>query len=119
MFEALKNREALSRLQEDLPQRNEKIDRWLDRHKDAVLALISERNHVITGELLGINRKILHQWYIKSASSTPLNSKRKEVDHAINLLECIPSGRFICRKGPDHGSSVYFLEIGGNLHSIS
>ena len=65
MYEPIQIREALSRLQEDLPERHEKTDRWLDRHKDDVLALISEQTHVITGELLGINRKILHQWYVK------------------------------------------------------
>ncbi|PKB78207.1 MAG: hypothetical protein BZY88_19445 [SAR202 cluster bacterium Io17-Chloro-G9] len=65
MYEQVRPREALYRLQSDLPRGREKIESWLERHRDDVLALIWERTAVVTGELLGIRRKSIYQWYGK------------------------------------------------------
>ncbi len=65
MFEQVRTREALHRLQSDLPNGHEKIESWLDRHKEDVIDLICERTAMVTGELLGIRRKSIHHWYGK------------------------------------------------------
>ncbi len=65
MYELTLNREALCRLQDDLPNGRENIDSWLDRHRDDVLGLIWERTAVVTSDLLGIRRRSIHHWYGK------------------------------------------------------
>ena len=63
MYEQDRTREALYRLQSDLPNGREKIESWLNRHRDDVLGLIWERTAVITSDLLGIRRRSIHHWY--------------------------------------------------------
>ena len=69
MYEQVRTRDALHRLQSDLPIGREKIESWLDRHRDDVLGLICERTALITGELLGIRPKSFHHWYGKCTAA--------------------------------------------------